>query len=280
MINMSYIKVSTLDTIAFGLNIEGGDPYRRLQHDCKDKPFIWANLILVLDRPLVDNVVFDEIWNDNRFPLLENRIDNLNEHHFMAAFLMIIQYYITHAHKLLNKKSNQNVKITIHLHQDPSRIPLCDIINKHLCMLMNVPNNIELEYLTDTPIYNKTTTNYAETDILISLSQCAGLSLEHIPGTLYVANKFIPYDVNTSMVNTLQKYRVVNDLVFRIGRMLKSEYNIKSVEYVNQNYKSNNPGKINNKAHVLTSNDFIDTTILQLDGLWNPKNKNELVLIN
>ncbi len=272
------IKSSELYEIADCLNIEGGDPERRLVQDHKDNQtkFIWANIIIDLDRPLIDNVIFEEIWNDNRFPLLENRIDNLNEHHFLAAFLMIIQYYIQNATLLLQKKTH-NIKITIHLHQDPSRFELCDIINRYLHDLIPIPENIELEYLTDTPIFRQIATNYSTTDILISLSQCAGLSPQYTPGTLHIANTFYPFDGNT--IYKSQAYTVNNDLFTRLPKILESEYNQLSVDYVNSHYKSYNPLKKDHQAHKLQQSDFIESKVLQISGLWNPTDKEQLISI-
>ena len=287
---MEPFTVSTVHEIARGLNIEGGDPYMRMIKDHNHigrnnfHTIVWANIIVVLDRPLVDGIVFEDIFNDNRYPLLENRIAELNEHHFMAAFLMIIQYYVQNATKILNKMEEENVKITIHLHQDPLRMELCNIINKHLCMLMEIPNNIEIEYLTDTPTYSHTETDYSDTDILISLSQCAGLSPLSPPGSLFVSNTFIPYEVGSEMVpgNILLDKKVIvpNDLKYRMSDILSSTFNLKSVDYVNNHYESFNHEKQNNKQHVaryFTQNDFNDTPILQVNALWNPVNKNEVV---
>jgi len=283
---MSYIKASDVSKRFFGLNIEGGDPYLRLakDHEGSLKKFIWANLILVLDRPFVDHVVFEELWNDNRFALLEPRIDNLNEHHFMAAFLMIIRYYIMNAHDLLGKRDNEYIKITVHLHQDPSRIPLLDIINQYLDALHQTdwPKVVLVEYLTDTDqikYFQGTPTDYTQTDILISLSQCAGLSEDYLPGTLHIANRFVPFSISKgcTVIEESKEYTVDNDLFTRLDDIIASTFNEESVWYVNKYYKSENPVKHNHQAHLFTKNDFPETVILQVDGIWNPKDPDELV---
>jgi len=276
---MIRIKACELYRISDGLNIEGGDPYRRLKKDHATKSkFLWVNLIVVLDRPLIDNVLFEKIFNDNRFPLLENRIDNLNEHQFMAATLLIMQYYIHNCRELLHRRDSNPIKITVHVHQDPLRMELCKIINKHLCMLTDIPDGVEIEYLTDTPTYNKTVTNYADTDILISLSQCAGLSPIHESGALYISDTFVPFRTKGN-IHVNQQYKVKNDLIRRLGRILRSEFHLKTINYVNQHYRSYNPLKHNDKTKVLTKNDFIRTPILQVDGLWNPTDENQIILV-
>ena len=270
----------------FGLNIEGGDPYLRLASDHKQNGtnFLWANLILVLDRPFVDNIVFEKLWNDNRFVLLEPRIDNLNEHHFMAAFLMVIRYYLMNCHELLRKNNNDHVKITIHLHQDPSRRPLLHIIETYLKMMHSKDwsSNVEIEYLTDTDsvkYFKGTSTNYANTDILISLSQCAGLSEEYIPGTLHIADTFVPFSNNCTIIEESKRYRVNNDLSIRIDDIIASHFNEESVQFINMNYKSENPIKEHHKANLFTKNDFPTSVILQVDGIWNPTDPNELIKV-
>ena len=281
------MKSSELHKIAAGLNIEGGDPRLRLEKDhVEGSNFLWANLILVLDRPLVDGVIFEEIWNDNRYPLLENRIDELNEHHFMAAFLMILQYYVKNGHQMLNRSKDSKLKITVHLHQDPSRRELCNILDmhlRHLCKLMGgTPDQVELEYLTEDnaeTFFVGTKTDYSKTDILVSLSQCAGFLPEYPPGTLHLADTFIPFSAASNVIDTTKEYKVDNDLMGRIDDILKSEFNSRSVGHVNSLYKSYNPKKSDDKARLLTKADFVETKILQVHGIWNPTNGDQLVTI-
>ena len=93
------IKSSQLYQIAGGLNIEGGFPSR----DAGPK-IPWANLVLVLDRPLVDNVIFDDLIADVRnkkYPLLENGVLELDEPKFLTAYLAIMAYYMQNTSILL-----------------------------------------------------------------------------------------------------------------------------------------------------------------------------------
>src|SRR6185312_16480063 len=98
---MSQLKVSEIYQLGGGLNIEGGYPLRDLK-----KKSIWANIVVVLDRPLIDNIIFDDILANNKYPLLENALDDLNEHQFMAAYLLILAYYIENGRRLLNYPSD------------------------------------------------------------------------------------------------------------------------------------------------------------------------------
>lgn len=278
---MKHIQAFELDTIADCLNIEGGRPEKHMRAQCKGK-FLWVNCSLDLDRPAVDGVNFTAVLNDPRgFPLLENVFDNLNEHHCLAAFLMIIQYYIVHAHQLLEKEDyNENVKITIHLHQDPSRYEWCEIIQKYLSTTER-PKYIIIEYLTDKlPTYfTEENSDYRETDILISLSQDAGLTPKYMPGTLHIFNTFIPFDAKTNIIYKKDEYTVNNDLFVRLDNILQSKYNQLAVSYVNENFKSHNPCKVNDKAHIFTRSDFIESICLEVKGIWEPENKHQEILI-
>jgi hypothetical protein len=280
---MTTLPVSAIHVYGAGLNIEGGYPYLRMlvDHNWKNHNLIWANIILVLDRPLIDNVVFDEILNDDRYPLLENRIEEINEHHFMSAFLMIMQYYVENCHSLLGRDEKKSVKITVHLHQDVKRIELLDILDRHLEMLIKVPHTVALDYITDTPTYVQTKTDYSSTDILLSFSQCAGLDPRYQAGDLLVADTFIQYSIDDSTINTRNEYKVPNHLISNLDKIVQSPYNQMSVDHVNSNYISHNLNRHDrgDKAHYLTRDDFHHVKMLHVDKLWNPKDKNESVNI-
>ena len=126
--DMLWLDLTNLYEIAGGLNIEGPDPYFDL---IKQNPNgIWVNAILVLDRPIVDNILFDavlEVVKINNYPLLENAIDNINEHKMLSIFLLITIFYI---------ETYPNKKITIHFHQDILVNKLIEIFDQMLHSLM------------------------------------------------------------------------------------------------------------------------------------------------
>lgn len=268
------LKITALDTLAGGLNIEGGLPCRKLESE-NDGPTIWSNVILVLDRPLIDDIVFDEIFKDTTYPLLENRIEEINEHHFLAAYLMILQYYINNGKEILEKDT---VNIIVHVHQNVQSIVLIDIMRDLLIGLNGELDEVNIRWVTDTPDFTTTNHSYKNIDILISLSQCAGLDLEYPPGCLLVSDTFIPYNIDTNTINLGETYTVENDLIDRLNDILLSEYNQLSVNYINAKYESFNPKKTF-RASRLEMKDFKRTSILQVDKLWNPTNKEELVAL-
>ncbi len=314
------IRIDKLGKIAGGLNIEGPNPYKTFQKTNRNG--IYVNVIVNLDRPLIDNVVFDEIYKlkaKHNYPLLENAILDLNENKFLTAYLSVSLYYIHYAYTVLKKPKN---KITIHFHQDKNCVELIKIFDKLLKELRNICylNNehfkehkitVEIEYRNDNNRHNvidpdkydektdiKTDQkipetrdfhqllnvnpnyNYGDTDILISLSQCAGLNSKHETGAIFVPYKFIQYDISKKTIyaskpeyifNNLYDHNVLNK--FGTGPFLHIVAN-----YVNSVYKSANIDK-KHKCPLLSSSDFIRTPILQVTELWNPVDRSELITV-
>jgi hypothetical protein len=288
----SFLAVGELDQIAGGLNIEGGFPAHELVKTCGFQldQTLWANFILVLDRPLIDQVIFDkivQIKNDNNYPLLENAIEEINECHFMVAFYMVISHYLNHGHKLTGVPLTNQLNVTIHVHQDRNCQPLIEIIQKMVTdilsksMMQNAQINVT--YRSDNPSYAdaKTDKNYENTHILLSLSQCAGLDAQYATGSLLLSDTFVPYDIENREIKLSDSYQVKNDLVDRIGEIIISVANQEAVDWVKHNYRSANPLKLlRDRPRVLTLHDFPQTQILQVNQLWNPSTPKELVLVH
>lgn len=67
------LTTGTLYKFAGGLNIEGGHPQFHLSKCNPTKRPKWINLVLVLDRPLIDHIVFDDLFANNRFRYSKTR---------------------------------------------------------------------------------------------------------------------------------------------------------------------------------------------------------------
>jgi hypothetical protein len=277
------IPIKNLHKFAGGLNIEGGFPALELKkHNQKG---IWANLAVVLDQPVMTGETFDDllgIVTENDYPLLENAINDLNEHKYIAASLLIIIYYLINVPKILNETRKLNM--IIHIHQDVTCKPLLMIIKDYLSDIMRLldldEDKYNIKYLTDHGVYRKSDHNYENVDVLISISQCAGLAPEAGPGSMIISNEFIPYDVGNKCIHLDKKYQVDNDLVHRLQTILNSDLSEIVSRYVDNKYFSNNTSK-NGRHNVfpLTDSSFAKAKILQVDGLWNPSNPDELVQI-
>jgi hypothetical protein len=279
---MSQIKIKDLNKYAGGLNIEGGFPYRDLTKNQQTNK-LWVNLILVLDRPIIDNITFDEILKNNKYPLLENFFKDINEHNFIALFTGVILYYAYCGSKLVNK---DKFKITVHVHQDVTCIPLVKILEYYLNNSMFYfkinKDNIAIDWRTDHPTYvnSKTDKNYDDTDILISLSQCAGLEPSYKPGDILIPDSFIPYNIYSNTVDNSKKYQVPNHINKSLNTILCSTLLEHVIMSVNANYMSYNKGKENHQADIdVIKKNIYTSNILHVDDLWNPLNGDELVTI-
>jgi hypothetical protein len=276
------LPVTKLHQLAGGLNIEGGDPGRDLRRTGAHK--IWVNLVVVLDRPLIDHQVFDEIAATNPYPLLENAIPELNEAKFFVAALTIIGYYLAHGHEMVGRPRDQRLRVRIHVHQDVTCQPLISLLKAYVSDLMaNFKfelSRFELDYRSDQKWYSASPHTYESTDLLISLSQCAGLDPKLEPGSLIVPTEFIPFDLVNGHIPLAQSYRVNNDIAASSRRvvMLASPYHQYAVKLVKQYYRSANPAK-HHPAKELIWDDFHATPLLQVDRLWNPRDPQELVTI-
>ena len=280
---VSNMELKNLHELAGGLNIEGGLPAIDL---LKTNPNgKWVNLILVLDRPLIDKVIFDDIFTNNPYPLLESAIDNLNENHFLAAYLMIIGYYLENGRRLFKIDNNKTFKISIHIHQEEKSMALVELLDSYIKRLwfdqekhtskkyIDISNSV-FEFRTDTKNYINSRHNYDDSDLLISLSQCAGLDPNFEPGTLLMPHTFIPYDIDEKIIRTKDSYTVQNILSEHLDDVL--EYQQISIDFINQNHKSSNPLK-KHKSERFDINSFHLTNILQVNKLWNPIDGNEMV---
>src|SRR5437016_1941301 len=127
------VALKDLYKIAGGLNIEGGRPALKLKE--KDKTKIWVNLVNVLDCPLSHKMTFNDLLDivaKNQYSLLENGIEDLNEHKVLSGYLMVIFYYMYNGHTLMNWSKDKQLKITIHVHQDVTCQPLVNLLKDYI----------------------------------------------------------------------------------------------------------------------------------------------------
>jgi hypothetical protein len=245
-----------LTRFAGGLNIEGGRPALLL------KPSqIWVNIVEVLDEPLVldSEGLFSDIEERQKkgnLPVLEMAIPQINLGRTLVAYLMVIAYY----HDLFPKE-----KICVHVHQFPGNAAW--FINLFRKIFPNVT------YLTDTPTFFTTKVDYSPFQVIISLSQCAGIG--HCPGTLLYGEIFRPILEQSKGVANASKnesenvsklgeeYRVNNAFVTDVKKIINSKWNSFAV---NQVKAMDDEWEVN----LLEESDFIKTTFLQSDGIWNP----------
>lgn len=277
-------SLNDLKFFADGLNVEGGIPAQNLT-----KKQIWADLSLVLDRPFEDGVDLNEITETNSYPLKESSISSYNEAQANLTYLTVMHYYITHARKIAKKSQDDLVKMTVQVHRNGSGLPHLHLLEKLL--LRAVPEfkgvkmdkgsekNAAFTYLY--PDYNtiveyrygytpETINNYQQQDIVLSISLNSGFNPLWPSGTLLIPFQFIPLDLETMNMNKNESYHVRNHLLEVLPDLIDSQ-NPAFVEIINDHFLSPNDAKKGLLASSLKYEDFHPATLLQANGLFNPK---------
>ena len=259
------IPLSQLHKIAQNLNIEGGYPGQDLVKTSKYPNPLWVNLILVLDRPLVDGVIFSQVLQTqltNNYSLLESVFGDINEHNMLAVYLAYMAYY---------SDKYPDLPITVHIHQAKHTTNL-PIILDNLYQKIFGSSDKEIKYRTDIHAY--TQQDYSDTGVLLSLSRCAGLDPSIAEGTLLTPLNFIPYHLLNSMVDLSRSYKYTGDC--STEDILHSTFYTKAIEGVNIHYTSESACKYHHHARPVT---ILQTDVLQVTELWNPTDDKEMVCI-
>lgn len=175
----NYQKLTSLNELAIGLNIEGYRPTLTLPDKCK-----WYNIIQVIDEPL-KGINFDTIMKivkDNKYDYIEQAI-NLNMDIFIKQLTAMINKI---------KKSHKNVLVHVHQYTGTT------ILDKTLENQTNVKTILDTTNFFETPI--NYCDKYPDIDALISISQCAGFGLD--AGKWIIPTSFMEFDVKNNIIYT------------------------------------------------------------------------------
>lgn len=277
--------------LADGLNVEGGIPYTSL-----NKEQTWVNLCAVLDRPFLDGADLAEITASNPFPLKESSIDTYNEAMVAYAFLTTFHYYATHAHEIAHKDKADTVRIVVQMHRNSSGEEHLKLLDKlmgvafvdllpskidtsaknALYAYMYPEQNVVVEYRYG--YYPESLQNYADQDIIISLSLASGFRPEWKSGTLILPEKFIPMDIPSMTAYAVDEYQAINHMSTVIADIVNHQKPA-ILDAVNDFFRSPNPVKAFHRAELLSTSDFHSATLLQANGLFNPKSLPDLITI-
>jgi hypothetical protein len=191
------LKESQLGYLADGLNIEGGRPGKllellQLSKDNKNGQPIWANAVMVLDTPLkVCEAPFSS-WVSRARALgwdrLESLKEEINEKQMLAMILSWIHFYtVTRGKKLL-----------VHIHQGK---PHGEAWIKWIKRGMQDGETLftwkeKVSFVTDDPDFlgidaEQLRDIYTKAEVVLSVSQCAGLDPVHAAGTWLLPEWFI-----------------------------------------------------------------------------------------
>ena len=255
-----------LKNVADGLNIEGGSVCNYL-----GEGQLWANLCVVLDRPFADGMEWQEITALNSFPLKETSILSYNEAQVNLAYGLVLKYYLTHAHTLVNKSSGSTVKILVQVHRNTSGPHHLALLKQLLDVLVPIKNDgieVIMSYGTR-PELLAAEGKYKDADIVLSFSLVAGFNPDWPSGSLLLPQQHIPFSLKTLTLEMERKYLSKNHLHKVIGDVLNQQ-DESLLNLINHNFQSINSEKQGLIAKTLTLENFKEATLLQVDGMFNP----------
>lgn len=206
--------MNLLARLGNGLNIEGCRPVRYLPNGCT-----WWNIIQVIDNPY-RNITFDNVLDITKkcgYDYLEQAVGiNVEE---------LINTYSD----LIEKGKSIYTNVLVHIHQYEGTTQLHERLAQRCGVTVITDVTNFYEHPTD---YKRL---YPDTDLLISISQCAGIG-EIEPGMFIIPDQYIEYDLSTN----------------KITEVFGSECN-----------------------HILTDNawgnSFFRGNMIVVDHLWNPE---------
>lgn len=282
------LPMDQLKCFADGLNIEGGTiPRQYLQEEQ-----IWVNLCVVLDRPFEDGLEWQELTHLNPYPLKEASLLEYNEAQVNYSYAAIMHYYITHAHQIAHKSSDQTVKILIQVHRNtsgPAHVRLLESLLMECCPDLQLVKeqkvpmtkyelysyavstaHVEIDFCYGTAPENLGEIGkYMDADVVISFSLIAGLNPNWKSGSLVISDHYVPFPLKESVYSWQKQYYIRNHLKEVISDIVKDQ-DQSIVDKINAYFRSPNPQKAHLKAQELARRDFKQATLLQVDDLFNP----------
>ncbi len=262
----------------------------------------WTNLSVVLDRPYVDGIDYDDIKQikqKKKYAFKESAIPDFNEPQVGLAYLMIMKYYIQHAHELVHKKPEESVIIILHAFRqrdgDGILLHLSHLLNIGWPELENGPYVIESDLKTEVfqwylPDFNttlifskgkadknfeksayghfKNSKTFAQADLILGFSVHIGLHQKWGPGTLVIPNDWTPIDVDTMKIKTTKFYKGGNHLMQTIDKIVNSmPQEGTMLERLQKKYHSQNQDKHNHIVLPLERNHFkMNQSFIELGG--------------
>jgi hypothetical protein len=267
---------ATLGRVAAGLNIEGGYPGIDAGPNCR-----WINVVSVLDRPLVDNLPFDQLKQkvlENKYDLLEAGVDMLDEKRLLQILISILSFYIS-----------KYKSIIVHIHQAPEDAKGLQSILQQA--VNEMATDCKIQWRTDNPFYIRQPLTQpqastpqtaavavvaAAAECVLSLSQCAGFLSCQPPGTLLIPSRFVPFDVKSNTVYMSKSYEVANGFLADVVQIAQAKEHHEFAAKCLIKFKSQNVKKaLSDLQGTIDPADFLDsfrvpTALLQVSDLWNP----------
>ena len=280
----NFICLKDLYQLADGFNIEGGN-----LEICTTKNQRWMNICMPLNFPFETNKTLEQITlspkeqvipeleipsitQNNPYSLKEMSIDEYNECDVNLFLMLVIEYFRLEGESLL-----------IQVHQGKSVRIFIEKLSEML--LSHYDDSIEIVFMEENlPIFRfdngfilKLITGYEPNTIkthpefknLCSLSLMGRLNPDLIPGCITLPSSFVPFNVDTNIIDFSREYLVHNYLIDILDKVLSlRQENLFSL--IN-NYPSENLKK-NHKARRICSSDIRadNVRLLQINRLYNP----------
>ena len=271
-----------------GLNIEGARiPRHYLRQDQ-----VWANLCVVLDRPFIDGAEWIEITKNNTFVLKESSLLSFNEAKVNLAYALILCHYIKQAHAIASKRENEEVKIVLQVHRNssgPAQLKLLESL-----LVASMPEKKLIKYRADVncaaelfsyylpeyavrvefcygnvPDFLGKAGKYAQADIVLSFSLVAGFHPEWKSGSLLIPKEWTPMSLEKMEFYECKKYCEKNHLLVALQDIIDRQDEA-ILQLVNEAFRSPNPLKQNQTTKALMHDDFLQATLVQVEGMFNP----------
>ncbi|MCI5052089.1 MAG: hypothetical protein MRY21_03000 [Simkaniaceae bacterium] len=252
------MPLGELYRLADGMNIEGA----RVQQACGKEGQVWANLCVVLDRPIETGVEWKALKALTPYPLKEASLTEYNEVQANYTYLSIMYYYIRHARELFEKEGL--VHVNIHVFRNSSGAKHLELL-KHL-LAMSIPNP-ERYGVKLTFSHGVETMEVA--DINVSFSLVVGLNRQDPSGSLYIPFAHVPFSLSDLVYDERRLYRTENHLLESVREIVAHQPHwLCSV--VNHYFTSLNGQKNSQSCKLLNFEDFKCVKLLQIDGIFNP----------
>lgn len=265
-----------LKNFADGLNNEGGSLERYLNNKQ-----VWANLCAVLDRPYEDGIEFHELSRRKKecgYTMKEQAVAHFNERQTNLAYAMVMHYYLSHAHEIAKKDSNEPLTINIHTFRKNDGSAHIELLKSMLTLVdpdFHLRPNVSVifSYGTVPNIYDdpETLERFKKADIILTFSVIAGINREWPSGTLLIPNKWIPFSAQKLELYSNRTYHGQNHLAESIHHLVASENHLDIIQRINTKFHSLNTEKKDQQARSLTEYDFKRATLIELnDSIFNP----------
>ncbi|MBJ7450191.1 MAG: hypothetical protein JHC93_07540 [Parachlamydiales bacterium] len=290
------IPLENINTIADGLNIEGGTIGAKHLKENQ----IWANICMVLDRPFIDGQELIDITNSNTYLLKESSLKDYNEAQVNYTLVTIYSYYLTHLHNLIHKPSSEKLHLMVQVHRNSSGAKYLDHLfsmfndclvgihtekkapkarqELHRVFYPDLNTEVSFCYGTNPAIFAKQNV-YETVDCVLSISMISGFRNEWPASSFVIPQEFIPFSLTESKIFTNEKYSSLNHLSMVINHIVKNQSD-DFLKIVNEKFRSTNCVKKAMSAEFLKSSDFKRARLVQVEKNFNPSQLPKEVIVN